>query len=576
MYRQFIQLVWQCAVCISLVGVSFTFTFSATAAALSPDQLRQIDQSTDISRSRVPNFTSGSSPKFDFRIQAPEKAAVPKAVDDIIFDLKGVEFEGATVFSQQEMDALFSPLYGQRISLDTLREGANKLEARYKEEGFFLVRVFIPPQQVNNGVFKIKVVEGYVNDVFVEGPDDKMNARIVAFTKQLAAVRPLTLSALERVLLLMNDLPGVSGTAVLRQGAELGSSDLLVTVTPAETSQALTVGNGNAKTTGPYSINYNLNLTEPKDLPGLWNLNITQAGDLTYSELVAVSTRYSQAFGQDGAVWSFGGLASQAAPGLNLKSLEIISTSTTISPKLHYPLVRSRLSSIYLDTSLAINRSQTDIKSLGTTTAVRTSVAELTPSWNLNGWLDGTQTLSFSAFKGFQAFGSNLASDALAFSTPFNPDFLKVDYSLQRTQQLPYNLSIQFNVSGQFTRDKLPSNESISFGGSSSGRGYDSGAISGDRGVGVLFELRRDTEIAWSPYIGNMQLYTSFDAAHSSTVEIGSTAGTRAYLSSWAVGSRFPCLGMTADVQVGGSIIDLHATSPKHNPHVTFSLISSF
>jgi hemolysin activation/secretion protein len=501
---------------------------------------------------------------------------VPKAVDDIVFDIAGVEFEGATVFSKQEMEAFFSPLFGQKVTLDALRDSTNKLEARYKEQGFFLVRVFIPPQQVNNGIFKIKVVEGYVNDVFVEGPDDKMNARIVAFTKQLSKVRPLTLSALESVLLLMNDLPGVSGTAVLRQGAELGASDLLVTVTPADTSQTLTVGNGNAKTTGPYSFNYNLNVTEPKGLPGLWNLNVTQAGDLTYSELVAVSTRYSQAFGEDGAVWSFGGLASQAAPGLNLKSLEIVSTSTTISPKLHYPLIRSRVSSVYLDTGLAFNRSQTDIKSLGTTTAVRTSVAELTPSWNLNGWLDGTQTLSFSTFKGFQALGSNLASDALAFSSPFNPDFLKFAYSFQRTQQLPQQFSIQFNLSGQFTRDKLPSNESVSFGGSSSGLGYDSGAISGDRGVGVLFEVRRETQIAWDPYIGNMQLYASFDAAHASTVEIGSTAGTRAYLSSWAMGSRFPCLGMTADVQLGGSMIDLHATSPKHNPHVTFSLIKSF
>jgi hemolysin activation/secretion protein len=474
------------------------------------------------------------------------------------------------------MEALFNPLFSKKVGLESLREAAVKLETKYRERGYFLVRVFIPPQQVKDGIFKIKIVEGYINEVFIQGSDDKMNERIEKFALQLTAYKPLSLATLERVLLLLNDLPGVSGTAVLRQGAELGASDLLVTVNPLPTSQAITVGNENAKDVGPASINYNLNVTEPLDLPGFWNLNLTQAGDLVHSELYALSTRYSQAIGKDGAVWSVGLTASQAYPGLYLAYLNIVSTSTAINPKLHYPLMRTRESSIYIDTGLSFNRSQTDIKSTLSTSAVRTNVAELTPSWNLDGWMDGTQTLSLSVFKGFQGFGSNLASDALAFSSPFNPDFLKFDYSFQRTQQLPKNFSIQLNISGQFTRDKLPSAELASYGGQSSGRGYDSGAISGDRGIGFLFEVRRDTDLAWAPYIGNMQLYASFDASAANSIAYDSNEGSRIYLSSWAVGSRFPFLGMTADVQVGGSMIDLHGTAPKHNPHINFSLISSF
>lgn len=559
-----VSLMWM--VCISC----------ASAATLTPDQLQQLNQSTDIARRHAPSYSPGSSPKFDFRIQAPEKAALPKAVEDIEFDLVGVEFDGASVFSKAEMEALFSPMYGKKVGLGALRDAAAKLETHYREQGYFLVRVFIPPQQVKDGIFKIKVVEGYVNEVFIQGPDDKMNERVEKFALQLAAVKPLSLATLERVLLLLNDLPGVSGTAVLRQGAELGASDLLITVNPLPVSQSITVSNENAKTVGPASINYNLNVTEPFDLPGFWNLNLTQAGDLVHSELYAVSTRYSQAYGNNGAVWSIGLTASQAYPGLYLAYLDIVSTSTAINPKLHYPLMRTRENSVYLDSGISINRSQTDIKAFSSTTAVRTNVAEITPSWSLDGWMDGTQNLSFSAFKGFQGFGSNLASDALAFSSPFNPDFFKVDYSFQRTQQLPYSFSIQLNVSGQFTRDKLPSAELQSFGGQSTGRGYDSGAISGDRGTGVLFEVRRDTQIAWAPYVGNLQLYASIDAASVNSIAYDSTAGSRTYLSSWAVGSRFPLFGMSADVQVGGSMIDLQATSPKHNPHINFSLVTSF
>jgi hemolysin activation/secretion protein len=549
---------------------------TSMAATLTPTQIQQINQATDIARKRAPDYVPGSSPKFDFRIQAPEKAAQPKAIDDIEFDVAGVAFDGATVFTKSEMESLFAPMFGTKVGLSALRDAAAKLEAYYRQKGYFLVRVFIPPQQVKDGIFKIKVVEGYVNEVFVQGPDDEMNERVQSFVMQLSEVKPISLSSLERVLLLLNDLPGVSGTAVLRQGAEVGASDILVTVNPLPTSQSITVGNENSKTVGPASINYNLNVTKPLDLPGFWNLNLTQAGDLVYSELYAVSTRYSQAYGNDGAVWSVGLTASQAYPGYYLAYLNIVSTSTAINPKLHYPLIRSRESSVYIDTGLSFNRSQTDIKYTLSTTAVRTNVAEFTPSWNLDGWMDGTQSLSFSTFKGFQGFGSNLASDALAFSTPFNPDFLKFTYSFTRTQQLPLNFSIQLNISGQFSRDKLPSAEQASYGGQSSGRGYDSGAITGDRGTGALIELRRDTEIAWAPYIGNMQLYTSFDASAANSIAYDSTAGARAYLSSWAVGSRFPLFGMSADFQVGGSMINLHGTAPKHNPHLNFTLTTSF
>ena len=46
------------------------------------------------------------TPNFELRIQAPEKSAVPKAVDAIEFAVREVAVEGATAFPPEQVNAL--------------------------------------------------------------------------------------------------------------------------------------------------------------------------------------------------------------------------------------------------------------------------------------------------------------------------------------------------------------------------------------------------------------------------------------------------------------------------------------
>ena len=120
----------------------------------------------DTSRLRPPRLPLPTTPKFDLRIESPEKSPVPKAVDDITFEVKAIDLEGAEYYAKNEIDEIFAPLIGKKISLDALRKATERLEKKYKDDDFFLVRVIIPPQEVENGVFKVKVIEGYINNVF--------------------------------------------------------------------------------------------------------------------------------------------------------------------------------------------------------------------------------------------------------------------------------------------------------------------------------------------------------------------------------------------------------------------------
>ena len=218
----------------------------------------------DTSRLRPPRLPLPTTPKFDLRIESPEKSPVPKAVDDITFEVKAIDLEGAEYYAKNEIDKIFAPLIGKKISLDELRKATERLEKKYKDDDFFLVRVIIPPQEVENGVFKVKVIEGYINNVFVEGGNKYSREKILSIVKKLENKKPVDLQSLERALLLLNDLPGISGNGVLRQGSDIGSSELLVTINPPPpTSYMLTLNNGASKTMGQYSTNINATFNNP-------------------------------------------------------------------------------------------------------------------------------------------------------------------------------------------------------------------------------------------------------------------------------------------------------------------------
>jgi hemolysin activation/secretion protein len=253
---------------LALFLTSLSFLAQAQVTQnITPQQQRQIEQ-LNVDRDRF-STPLPPLPGVDLRILTPEKTPVPRAVDELEFQITRVDVEGATYFSRVEIDALFLPLLNRAVNLSALRDAALVLEQKYRERGFFLVRVFIPPQQIKDGIFRVRVVEGYISDVFMDGADELSNERVKTFASNLIGVRPLSLGELERTLLLINDLLGVSASAVLRPGQELGTSDLLLTVKTADPIHILTFNNTGSKTTGPLSLNYNATLIQPFKTPGL-------------------------------------------------------------------------------------------------------------------------------------------------------------------------------------------------------------------------------------------------------------------------------------------------------------------
>jgi hypothetical protein len=502
---------------------------------------------SDISRQRVAPLPLPSL-NYNFRIQSPEKSAVPKAVDEIEFSISLVRVSGATYFPKSDVDAIFAPLIGRKIALQDLRDAAQKLEDLYRSEGFFLTRVFVPPQQVEGGTLQVQVLEGYIGDIFVDGPNPSSTRLIEKLMASVPKERPARFSSLERHMLLINDIPGLAGTTVLQQGRALGSSELLVSAVKVPNQYRATLSNTSAELVGPLSYSLGGTFSQPFGKPGALDLTLSSAGQ-QMRELRSVSVRYAMPIGAHGLVGSFGGLIAFARPGGAIKDLDVRSRIMSFSGRLRMPLVRSRKNSFYLDLGVALNRNETNI--LGELLSDdRSTVAEATLSWQQANWLNGDTNASVSLFQGLVVLGANDATAPKPSVSGFQPRFQRVVYAVARNQRLTSRVSAQLNLQGQYSTDRLTSGELTSFGGPAIGRGYDPSVITGERGLGLSGELRYAFPYGAERLVEGVQFYTFADYAHVTTLATEIADKQAGQISSLGLGVRMLILGrFNFDVQ---------------------------
>ena len=508
----------------------------------------------EISRQRVQPLPLPDTP-LQLRIQNPEKASVPRAVDEIEFSITRIKVTGATHFPEERWRAIFAALEGQKIVLSDLREAANKLENLYRADGFFLTRVFIAPQEVRDGTLEVQVVEGFLANAFVQAPNQASRKLTQAMITPVLGQRPVRFLDLEQRLLLLNDTPGMAVTSVLRPGGTLGSSDiLLTTVKPPRTAFAA-VDNSGSDVVGP--INYSLGTTifQPFGRPGALDLSLASSGE-GFGELQAVSARYATPLGNNGMVGSIGALVAHAAPGGLIRDLDVQSLSGSLSASLRVPLLRSRANSIYLDAGMTLNRSF--VKALGTEiNDDRSTVASLGLQWRQIGWLAGDMTFGVNLLHGLGLFGANGADAPLPSVQGFNPNFLRLTYQFQRNQPILGPIGASMTLQGQYTANRLLSGEQISFGGRSIGRAYDPSTVAGERGVGVIGELFASLSGVQVPnFIEGTQVYAFADWAQTTALAYEATPKQSTTISSLGAGARFTLLGRLS--------IDTQFSSARH------------
>lgn len=459
--------------------------------------------------------------------------AAPAGADKLKITLNSLTFDGATVYDDATLKGFYGDLLGKQITLAEVFAVAEALQKRYRADGYVLSRVLVPAQKAAGGNFRIRVIEGSVKQIKIEGAEGKLKEIAEGLLAPIILQKPARLREIERGLLSLNDLPGVTASGVLSaNNAETGASDLIVKVKLKKQDEFYIVNNRGSRFTGParFTLGYRLNsLLQAGDVAEIIGMSTSQP-----SEQKFIQAGYDFLLRDDGMRLAVNASHSPSEPGFTLDPLNVRSFSTRGSVTLSYPFVRSRLKNISGSIGFDASESRTDAAGTGLTRD-RLRVIQAVGSYDAADTHNGRNAVSLILRQGLPVFGATEKGQSFASRTDGDGEFSKFTVEASRNQALSPGLTFLARVSGQYSFDALLADEEFRLGGETYGRGYNPSELAGDHGLASMLELRKDGTSNHFPFKA-YQMYAFHDAGI--VWNIDPTAKGHASLASAGVGIR--------------------------------------
>jgi hemolysin activation/secretion protein len=335
------------------------------------------------------------------------------------------------------------------------------------------------------------VVEAVFGQVRTEGvpptrvPLSRLTPFVDAVQRNGAALQA---ASMDRALLLLDDIPGVTAAGSLAPGAQANQVDLVLKLEDeALINGQVGVDNASALSTGSWRLTGDLYVNSPLHVGDQIVANLMHTEGSDYARL-----SYSLPIGAAG--WRVGANGSHLRYRLvddELAALDASGTSTTAGVEASYPLIRARLRNLYL--ALNYDNKRFDNEAAATT-ITKYKIDTFTAGLNGN-VLDqfgggGSNSASVALVHGTVDLDGSPNAGADALTTRTDGSFTKLRYAISRQQVLTDALSLYGALSGQHTSKNLDSAEKFYLGGAYGVRAYPSNEGGGSEGQLFNLELR--------------------------------------------------------------------------------------
>ena len=558
-----------------LTGVwSFMFAVDANAQ-ISPEGRDQVFKQAAPDRF-IKNREKSLEPQSTvIRVEPDTLSPVfPTELKKVKFKLKRLLIEGATVYKNRQFNHLHRNFLGKEITLEHVYRIANAITKKYRNAGYILSKAIVPAQKIEDGVVRIDVIEGYIDNVRVQGEVRGPKKLLNAYRKRLLKSRPLNAKDLERYLLLIDDLPGVSVKSVLTPSKDKqGTSDLTL-ILENKTFNAHAGGdNRGTKFNGPFQLF--AGASENSFLGFYERLGVQGVVTSEVDELFYVNGFYEAPVSNEGTVMNLSASISNSKPGSSLEVFNVEGETHTFSFGLTHPFLRSRGENLRGQLSYTHRNTKTDI--LGALDSEdRLRVVELGMIYDNADRFRGINLVHFTVSQGLNILDATEPGSLNLSRSQGQSDFTKVYGQLQRLQQLAPSWMLLASVAGQYSFDKLLASEEFGVGGSAFGRAFDPSEITGDQGVGAKLELQKAFQTK-QKFLRNLQAYAFVDYGSVWNRITTPTGEKQQELASAGVGTRFNLTEyLSGYVEVTKPLNRQVASEGNRDPRVFFSLSARY
>jgi hemolysin activation/secretion protein len=498
----------------------------------------------------------------------------PEELKKVKFKLTRLAIKGATVYRNKQFFHLYKNFLGKQISLHHIYQIADAITKKYRNAGYILTKAIVPPQEINDGVVRLDIMEGFIDRVRVkgrlEGPKKLMNA----YRKRLLKSRPLHAKDLERYLLLIDDLPGVFVKSVLTPSEnQPGASDLTLILDNKPFTAHAGIDNRGTKFNGPFQIFAG---AAENSLLGFYEtIGVQGVATSNPEELYFFNIFYEAPVSNEGTTFRLSGAFSQSKPGSSLEVFNVEGESHTFSFNLNHPFIRSRGENLRGQFGYTHRNTETDI--LGSLDSEdRLRILKLGMVYDYADRFRGINLISFHISQGLNILDAT-ETGSLNLSRPQgHSDFTKISGKLQRLQQLAPSWMLLGSAAWQYSFEKLLASEEFGAGGVSFGRAFDPSEITGDQGLALGLELQRAFDVKMK-FLRSLQAYAFFDYGSVWNRISTPTGEKQQELASTGVGARFNLTKhLSGYVEVSKPLNRDIATEGNRDPRVFFSLSATY
>jgi len=373
------------------------------------------------------------------------------------------EFDGNLYYSNEELKEVIKEAINTELGYDQLIDVTRAISNHYRASGF-LATAFLPPQDINNGVIKVKITEAMLGTIIFEIDEGKKlnlpkeNIRLKLLYK-IEENGVLNIDQLDKNVRNLNKIPGINALAQLEEGNNFGETNVKVTAINTETIFGNTLVDNN----GSRSSGYN-KITNTINVDGLFDM-----GDrLTFTNVLS-GDHHKKDNHEESNYYAY-----------NLS--------------LNRPLIESPNFNLNTSFSLANNKYVNDLS-----TGNNSDKDVLKSVFNLG--FDNRDS-RFGGGINYGSFGLSLAKvDLTDNSSNYDTDQSTSDnngrnfkgtLNLNRMQKLTDNTNMLIKFNGQLAADNLDGADQLSLGGPNAVRAYPSNEAAGDLGFVASLELKRN------------------------------------------------------------------------------------
>ena len=390
--------------------------------------------------------------------------------------------------SPEELQAVLKDVSMGDKNFSQIQSMADKLTEYLHKKGYMTAQAYLPTQEIANGVITINVVLGHYGDTVFENTSGLATSRAEGFTHPSKKGRLIRRDEMERLLLIMNDIPGVKAHAYVFPGKVEGTADVRYELTTTEKQEGYL-----------YTDNYGNRLTGRWRIGGSWSYNnLSHVGDQLSLSYIQSSNHLlrNYDFRYELPVGNFGTVAGIEIYRTNYDIVDSDYGEYGIANGLRLytrnSLKRTRNNNLFFLAELERNRMS------DRNTFYEKKISSNALRLGLEG--DNRTRKSASSYRLMHSIGRLSLDNATAWYNDFHNTrgtWQKTFMDVYHIQNLNPRLDLHMHLKAQYPWTNLDSSEKMYISGYNGVRAFPVGEGGGDKGVLGSLELRYQTG---SPY----------------------------------------------------------------------------